>query len=271
MQPVEPTEPLFRVDGEEIVPTELGRGPWDPNALHGGPTAALLARALERHDPGPAVFLARLTVELVRPVPLAPLRVVARTARAGRNVQALEGAVLAGDTEVARATALRMRTTELAFPDTNPPVAPPAPPRDDAPPLFPTFDVVGYWTANDLQLVEGTWLEAGPGTAWIRLRVPVVDGEQPSPLQRVAAAADFGSGVGNPVRASDVGAINPDLTIHVHREARGEWIGLQSRAWAHPQGVGMAETLLFDEHGPVGRAVQSLLVQEFRRPHVTPP
>jgi hypothetical protein len=255
---------LFRVEGEEVVPTELARGPWDPNALHGGPTAALLARALERHDPGPASFVARLTVELLRPVPLAPLRVAARTTRPGRNVQNLEGAVFAGETEVARATALRVRTAELPLSgDANPRVAVPPTPEPGGAPLF-SFDLVGYWTANDLAMVEGSWQEAGPGTAWIRLKCAVVDGEAPSPLQRVAAAADFGSGVGNPVRAANLGAINPDLTIHLHREARGEWVALQSRAWAHADGVGMAETLLFDEHGAVGRAVQSLFVQTYR-------
>jgi hypothetical protein len=256
---------LFRIEGEEVVPTELARGPWDPNALHGGPTAALLARALERHDPGTASLVARLTVELLRPVPIAPLRVVARTARPGRNVQTLEGVVLAGDTEVARAGALRIRITDLALPGTNPVVEMP-PPRTGAPPVFPDLGLVGYWTANDLQFVDGSWAEPGPGSAWIRLRTAVVEGEQPSPLQRVAAAADFGSGIGNPVRATDVGAINPDLSIHVHRDLRGDWVGLQSRAWAHPTGVGMAETLLFDLEGPVGRAVQSLLVQPHRRP-----
>src|SRR3954447_14521424 len=131
-------DPLFRVDGEEIVPTELSRGPWDPNALHGGPTAALLARALERHDPGSASFVARLTVELLRPVPLAPLRVVARTGRAGRNVQALEGALFARDREVARATALPLRTPRLSSRNMTPPVAPPVPPQADAPPIFPS-------------------------------------------------------------------------------------------------------------------------------------
>src|SRR3954468_8247155 len=127
---------LFRIEGEEVVPTELSRGPWDPNALHGGPTPALLARAVERHGPGTATFVARLTVELLRPVPIAPLRVVARTARPGRNVQTLEGLVLAGDVEVARATALRIRTIDLALPDTNPVVDMP-PPRTDAPRVFP--------------------------------------------------------------------------------------------------------------------------------------
>jgi hypothetical protein len=260
---------LFHRDGEHLVPTELARGPWDPNALHGGPTAALLARAIERHDPGPADFVARLSIELWRPVPLAPLRVAVRTTRPGRNVQSLSAVVLADDVEVAHATGLRVRTTDLGPLDSSaaPVVAAPPPPTEEVDaPFFAGLEATGYWTANDLRMVEGSWLAAGPGTAWIRLRCPVVDDEEPTPLQRVAGAADFGSGVGNPVRALDVGAINPDLTIHVHRDARGEWIALRSRAWAHGHGAGMAETELFDTDGPVGRAVQSLLVQRHRRP-----
>jgi hypothetical protein len=259
---------LFVVDGEEVVPTELARGPWDPNALHGGPTAALLARAVERHDPGPASFVARLSVELWRPVPLAPLRIAARTSRPGRNVQSLEAVVLADGAEVARATALRMRVADLPEPPDAPPVEPPAPRRADLEPPFTGIDAVGYWCATDLQLVEGSWLEPGPGTAWLRLRCPVIEGEEPSSLQRVAAAADFGSGVGNPVRASKLGAINPDLTIHVHRDAVGEWIAMRSRAWAHGAGIGMADTELFDADGPIGRAVQSLLVQSLSTPNM---
>jgi hypothetical protein len=257
---------LFRVERWDIVPTELSRGPWDPNALHGGPVAALLGRAVEQHDPGAASFVARLTVELLRPVPLAPLRVAVRTTRPGKNVQWLEASLFSGDVEVARATALRVRTTELEIPPAVAHADTPEPPQRVAPPPFATFDRIGFWTANDIALMQGSWFEAGPGTAWLRLLCPVVDGEEPTPLQRVAAAADFGSGIGNPVRSLDVGAINPDLTIHLHREAIGEWVALDSRAWAHATGVGMAETLLFDNEGPIGRAVQSLLVQPFRKP-----
>ncbi|MCZ7535260.1 MAG: thioesterase family protein [Acidimicrobiia bacterium] len=103
---------LFHADGATIVPTELSRGPWYPGTLHGGPPSALLAWVLERHDPGPASFVARLTVELLRPVPMAPLRIEARTIRPGRKVQWLEAAVLADGVEVARATALRLRPTD---------------------------------------------------------------------------------------------------------------------------------------------------------------
>jgi hypothetical protein len=159
-----------------------------------------------------------------------------------------------------------MRVADLPAPPDATPVELPAPRQADLAPPFTAIDSVGYWSATDLQLVEGSWLEPGPGTAWLRLRCPVIDGETPSPLQRVAAAADFGSGVGNPVRASVLGAINPDLTVHVHRAAAGEWIALRSRAWAHSQGVGMADTELFDDEGPIGRAVQSLLVQPLSNP-----
>ena len=39
---------LFTVlDDGRVQATELARGPWDPDALHGGPVAALAARALE--------------------------------------------------------------------------------------------------------------------------------------------------------------------------------------------------------------------------------
>jgi hypothetical protein len=91
----------------------------------------------------------------------------------------------------------------------------------------------------------------------------VVAGEPTSPLARTCAAADFGSGVGNPVRMSSTSTINPELTVHVHRAAASEWIGLESMAWAHGSGAGLCETRLFDTVGTIGRGCQSLLVQDF--------
>jgi hypothetical protein len=264
---------LFERDGNRYAPTPLARGPWDPNAQHGGAPAALLAHACEHHDPGPAGFVARLTVELLRPVPLAPLELHVRTLRPGRKVQWLEAALLAeGEREVARATALRIRAEPV---DTGGEVHPivEAPPGPDATaPFFPFGDrdtedeaAVGYWLANDLRLVRGDWMDAGPGTAWIRLRCPVIAGEPVTPFSRVAAAADFGSGVGNPLRMTRATAINAELTIHTHRHPDGEWVCLESGAWAQPHGVGLAETVLHDEHGVLGRASQALLVESITR------
>src|SRR5690349_23883970 len=101
--PIEQYGALFERDGERFAPTPLARGPWDPNALHGGAPSALFAWACERHDPSPAAFMARLTVELMRPVPLAPLQLSVRSIRPGRKVHWLEASPFdEDDREVAR-------------------------------------------------------------------------------------------------------------------------------------------------------------------------
>lgn len=255
---------MFERDGSRVVPTPLARGPWSPKALHGGAPSALFATVCEAHDPGPAGFLARLTVELMRPVPLAPLELRVRTIRPGRKVQWTEAMLLdEREQEVARATALRIRAEAV---DVTGSVHPPvdAPPRYDAADTqrFPFGEgAIGFWNVHDVRLVAGTWFEPGPGIAWFRLRCPVFAGEPVSPISRVAAAADFGSGVSSPVRLTNANAINPELTVHVHRHPAGEWVCLESGAWAQPNGIGMAETRLHDESGVIGRGVQSLLVE----------
>jgi hypothetical protein len=255
---------LFERDGTRYVPTQLARGPWSPKALHGGAPSALFATVCEAFDPGPAAFLARLTVELMRPVPLVPLELRVQTIRPGRKVQWLGASLLdEHQHEVAHATVLRIRSDDV---DTSGSVHPEvdAPPGPDSVPemTFPFGEgVVGFWNVHDVRLVRGTWTEPGPGAAWFRLRAPVIAGEPISPIARVAAAADFGSGVSNPVRMTNAAAINPELTVHVHRHPIGEWICLESGAWAQPHGVGMAETRLHDERGVIGRGVQALLVE----------
>jgi acyl-coenzyme A thioesterase PaaI-like protein len=259
---------LFRRDGSRVVPTPLARGPWDPNALHGGAASALLAWACETHDPGPASYLTRLTVDLLRPVPLAPLELRVRTLRPGHKVQWVEASLIDGDERaVAHATALRMRIAKVDTNGSAEGVADPPPPRESAPaPLFPFGEgAIGYWTANEVVLVRGTWTEPGPGIAWLRLKCPVIDGEPVSPAMRVAAAADFGSGIGNAVRFTNANAINAELSIHLHRHPIGEWVCIESSAWVQPMGVGMAESRVHDEQGPLGRAVQSLLVEPASR------
>src|SRR4029077_12448173 len=107
---------LFEQDGSRFLPTELARGPWTPEALHGGPPAALLARCAEHVPGGEGTMVTRLTVELLRPVPVSPLAVETRVLRPGRKVQLVGASLHAGDVEVARATALRIRTLDRPLP-----------------------------------------------------------------------------------------------------------------------------------------------------------
>lgn len=231
--------------------------------MHGGAPAALLARQLEHHDPGPATFVARLSVDLLRPVPLVPLEVVTRTVRPGRKVQWLDASLRADGVEVARASALRLRVDDdLDLPSLPAPVAEIPDPASSA-----TFEIeptrafgFGFWRAVDVRQAAGSWTETGPATVWFRLRVPIVAAEAPSPLQRVAAAADFGNGVSSALPRGQFLFINPDLTVHLHRHPVGDWVALEAATRAEAVGVGLAVSTLHDEQGPIGRAVQSLLV-----------
>jgi hypothetical protein len=112
------------------------------------------------------------------------------------------------------------------------------------------------------RVVRGTWGVPGGCTDWIRLRVPVVDGETPSPLQRVAAVADLGNGISAALPFGAWRFINPDLTIYLERMPRGEWVCLDAVTWPENEGVGVAESELFDEHGRLGRSLQSLLLEK---------
>lgn len=253
------------VGDDRWLPTDAARGPWSPDALHGGPVAALLAGALERVLDGarPGLLPSRLTVELLRPVPVAALAVVARTTRPGRKVQ-LGDADLLDDTGTLLATArlLRIRTDDVPAPVTTA-VPGPAPPADgtDTRPAGGKHDWPAFHNAGtDHRFVAGRFGEPGPATDWIRLQVPVTPDVEPTPLQRVAAAADFGNGISGVATFKSLLFINPDLTIHLHRLPVGEWVCLDAVTWMEGHGTALAESRLWDERGPLGRSLQSLLV-----------
>jgi len=256
--PPELPDAVFHRDGVRYVPTELARGPWDPNAQHGGPAAALLAREVEQHEVGPPAHVARMTVELLRPVPMQPIEIRARTLRPGKKVQLVEASVLAGGTEVVRATALRIRQADVEFADAPDDRLTPGPGTRRE--RFEDLGDPNFGFAMEMSMARGEFGVPGPAAVWFRLAVPVVAGEETTPLMRVAAAADFGNGISGAVTWDDHLFINPDLTIYLHRLPAGEWIGLDAITWPTHEGVGVADTALYDERGRIGRSVQALLL-----------
>jgi hypothetical protein len=257
---------LFLPDGDRFIPTELTRGPWTPEAQHGGPPAALLAHTIDRMPGGEGMMVARLTVELVRPVPVTPLVVAARLTRPGRKVQLLEATLTAGDVEVARASALRIRVAELPLPALHDAANAPPPPEAGTPSLPPWSEAISYRSFHrdgvEHRFVAGSFEQPGPATDWIRLRVPLVAGEPTPPLARVAAAADFGNGISWTLsRTEGYRFVNPDLTIYLHRQPVDDWVCLEGVTWVQPHGVGLAESRLWDRRGPLGRSLQSLLLE----------
>lgn len=233
-------------------------GPWDSTLQHAGPPSALLARAFERASP--EMLVRRLTVELLRPIPIAPLTVRTEVVRAGKRAQWMTGALLHDGREVARASGLAIRPLEVALPEHPRPAATLPLPDASREFVFPFFlSKVGYHTAMEVRIAKGEWSK-GPCGAWLRMRVPLVAGETPSPLQRTVVAADAGNGVSVTIPIDRFTFINADLTVHLHREPAGEWIGLDATTTPESDGTGLQHSLLHDTQGVVGRSLQSLVV-----------
>ncbi|MBX6387104.1 MAG: thioesterase family protein [Microbispora sp.] len=238
--------------------TEHTQGPWDPRHQHMGPVTALLVHELAR-IPGPGLPLARLAVDVFAPVPVAEVEVRGELLRDGKRVQCLGASLTSGGRELVRATAWRIReagspASEAAAPPA--PVPPPSP-GDEESWIARGF---GYGRATDWRFVKGSPEEPGPAVAWGRTRVPLVEGEETTPLERLAMFADSGNGISCALDFDAYMFANVDLTISLFRDPEGEWICLDAATTIGPRGRGLTRTTLFDQHGEVGAATQTLFV-----------
>lgn len=262
-------QPVYERHGDFWHPTAAASGPWDQRAQHGGAPAALFADIAENQAPG--LSLTRLTVELVKPVPVAPLTSSVEV-HAGRSTTRVTIDLAADGVLVARAHALLMVAQPVDLPDGLPGWTPPSiepGPEAGGPPLHLPGSANGTvsfaHTAMEHRLAQGDGTQPGPGAAWFRVATAIVEGEPVSPAMRVAAAADFGNGVSWLLPADEYLFTNPDLSIHLHRHPVGEWVGVAAQTHADPGGFGTTSTMLYDQQGPIGTATQSLLLRQRRR------
>jgi hypothetical protein len=244
-------------DGQ-FIPSELTRGPWDPGAQHAGPPSALIGRALERCQPREGMRFGRIAIDILGPVPLAPLTVDARVVRPGRSVELLSASLSGPDGELMRASAWRVAAGNERLTDDE--ASLPGPEQGSDRDFFPTGEEFGYHTAMEYRFIKGAFLVPGPATVWMRQRGPLVAGEEPSPLERLLVVADVGNGISAVLDWREFLFINTELTVHLLRPPEGEWIGVD--AVTRLDGIGLAESVLYDERGRIGRGAQTLLVRQ---------
>lgn len=248
-------------DGARFVPTDHCRGPWDPGSCHAGPPTGLMVRALERLVPHHR--LARITVELMRPIPMAGFGVQAEIRRPGRSVTWSSAEILDEDLVYARAHATHVRVLDAHRFET---VETESPSFSAARPgSFPirttTHGERGFADSIEVRYdPSGSQGEGGPTVMWMRTLVPLLADEEPSGFQRISPLADCGNGISWNEYLDRVRFVNPDLHVSLHREPEGEWFCSSSRSHWAADGTGTSDSELFDTAGPVGRAIQSLLL-----------
>lgn len=260
MTAIDPGSAFYVLEGETFTSTRHTAGPWNADSQHLGPPSALLARALERIPAYRPTQIARVTVEILGPVPVAELRVTARLVRPGRSVEMLAAELTAGERVVAIASAWRIARSDSTSVAAG--AADPLPSGEGIEPTGrPDGWSPGYIDAMEWRPLVGGLHLPGPSTAWVRQRIPLVAGEDPTGLQRLLTVADSGNGLSNRLNPSKWWFINTDLTVHIQREPAGEWIGLDANTVIGPDGIGTASTVLHDEHGQVAIGAQALMVR----------
>ncbi|MGW8269889.1 MAG: thioesterase family protein [Burkholderiales bacterium] len=253
------------LDDGRFAATELTRGPWHPEHQHAGPPIALVARGVEQAAAALGLgYVARLTANLLRPIPIAPLALDVQTDYAGRNVAHFSARLIAGEKELARCTAVAQRVGEVLLPEDLPGHPLPQAPRPAAESTAQRFpwpmQLTGYHDLIESRVAEGIMFR-GPSAVWMRLRYPLVAGEEPSGLQRVAVAADSANGISAILEFGRYVFVNSDLTVNLLRPAQGEWICIDAQTLLGPSGTGLADARVFDEEGLTGRATQSLAIR----------
>lgn len=258
------SDAVFTPAGDLLVPSPHARGPWDPDAMHGGGPTALLARAIEALETPVPMRIVRLAVEFPRAVPLAPVRATAEVTRPGKRLALATATLTTEDgTPVLRASATLLRAGAVEIPDdarNEGDVAPPGP--EGAEPIRwrgAGEDEGFHLTATEIVVPE----RPGPGRlGWFRFAMPLVAGEEPTPTQRAVAFADFGNGISRTLSFRTHLFVNTDLTIHLLREPAGTWVGVDARTDLDAAGVGQATSVLYDDDGArIGTGAQSLFVE----------
>jgi hypothetical protein len=259
---------IFAFDGKYYLPTDAALGPWRRDGLHGGAVSALLARSLESEG----YVMARMTLDLIRRVPNEALTITLSHESGSTRIRRQSAELWAGDTLVAQAHVLKMLHREVDIPDAavDQQVWNMAdvklPEQLSEKEKASALQNVGYINFSShalaLRFVQGSFREPGPVTIWTKLMLPLIAGEEPTPVQRAAVAADYASGAASGVLSYRQWSFsNADLTLHFSRAPVGEWIAVSCRVGSQKTGIGLSEATLHDAIAPFGRSAQSLFIE----------
>jgi Thioesterase-like superfamily len=254
------TDAIYRVDGGRVSVSPNAAGPWDPTMQHGSAPAALMVWAAEAIPAPLPMRIARVTIDLMRPVPLAPLTIETEVLRQGRKIQLCAVRLLANDIVVASAGILKVRVAPHSLPPdiADRPIGHPGP---DA--SFPEpADYCSFVKGMSVRSARSRFGVLGPGAIWYRCEWPMIEGNALSQAMRAVIAADFCNGTAPALDFQAWTFLNADLTVNMAREPVGEWILLDGESWIGPDGAGLAMARLADERGSFGRAVQSLVIEK---------
>ena len=249
---------ILKPEGPLSRATEQAGGPWSPDMLQGSATTALMTREVERLANASGFAVRRLTFDLWRPAGLRAFSIAADMLRDGRKAKTVQVRLLDGDVEIGRCTALLTAQGGESPADPFSSATSDAAPETGKPPPAIAQKWSRYFQNVSVRLIEGALEKPGPAAAWMRLDVPMVEGESNTPLLHAVQAADFASGVGQIVDMREWTFINPEISLYFFRPPEGEWILIRSRTRAGADGAGLTMATLSDRKGAFAEVLQAM-------------
>ena len=251
---------VYRLDGTRVETSALASGPWGP-MQHGSAPASLIAHIADTMPAAQPMRVARLTIDMMRPVPIAPLEIKTDVIRDGRKIRLVRIDLFADSVLVVSGSVLQIRRapTELPAEIKDEPVTLPGPEAGRIAQGKLTENP--FLTQLAISVVKGAFNRPGPAAVWFKVERPLIEGLPTSRLMSAAVAADFCNGASTVVDYRTWTFINGDLTISLARDPVDDWILLDAETWLGPDGAGLAFGRLADRQGYFGRAVQSVLIE----------
>jgi Thioesterase-like superfamily len=252
---------VYRLEGSRVVTGPAAGGPWDPKMQHGSAPSALITAVAEAVPTAVPMRVARLTVDLMRPIPVAPLEIRTDILREGRKIQLCSIDLFADGKLCVRGTVLRIRRERLELPDTVTSEKVTLPPPEAGRLAEGKITENPFMACLKMSVVKGGFNKPGPGAIWFRVERPIIEGQANSPAMRAVVAADFCNGTSSVLDFRTWTFINGDLSVSLARDPVGDWVLLDAETWLGPDGSGIACAKLADSEGYFGRAAQSILIE----------
>jgi hypothetical protein len=252
-------ESVYQLEGSRAVSGPMAGGPWDPKMQHGSPPSALIVAVADSVPTAVPMRIARMTVDLMRPVPVAPLEIRTEVLREGRKIQLCCIDLIADGKLCVRGNVLKIRREALEAPDTVERVTVPAPEAGHM--AKGKIMENPFMACLSISVVQGGFNRPGPAAVWFRVDKPIIAGRANSPAMRAVVAADFCNGSSSVLDFRTWTFINGDLSVNLARDPVGDWVLLDAETWLGPDGSGIACAKLGDSQGYFGRAVQSILIE----------
>ena len=242
--------PFFSLDDAgRLVPNDISRGPWDPNTLHGRVLAGALAHEMESRWGVPGLRPARLTVDMYRVPPFAPVEVTSRLVRDGNRIRVIDAELTVEGVATARASGVFLKEAETP----GGAVWSPEPWRVPGPDDLPVPETGGRAQMWETRVVDNGFGSTKQKRAWLRETRALIGGQQLTPFVRAAFASDFTNPFANSGSAG-LQYVNADITLYLHRLPAGEWLGFEVLDHHATDGIAIAECAIYDEDGSVGRS-----------------